>query len=587
MKELLEKLLGAAIAQLQASAVIPADLQPDIQVSRTRDASHGDFSSNLAMALAKPAGKNPRELATLLLEALPASERLQKAEIAGPGFINFFMVSAELHAVVPRIFSEAEKYGHSQSGRGQRIQVEYVSANPTGPLHVGHGRGAAMGAAIGNLLQAVGYEVQREYYVNDAGRQMDILATSVWLRYLELAGEQFEFPVNGYKGDYIYAIARDLQALRGDALVHPASGVFEGVAADEPAGGDKEAHIDGLIAQARVLLGAEDYRSVFDHALEAILGDIRDDLAEFGVHYDKWFSERTLQDDVQDAISRLRDSGHLYEKDGAWWLRTTDFGDEKDRVVVRDNGETTYFASDIAYLKNKLERGFEHVLYIFGADHHGYVNRILAACEALGLDKSRLEFLLIQFANLFSSGERQQMSTRSGEFVTIRQLREDVGKDAARYFYVMRRYQQHLEFDLDLAKSESRDNPVYYVQYAHARICSVMRQARDKGLARADEKDWLQGANLNLLAAPHETELLTLLGTFPEIVERAAKAREPHQITTYLQELANGLNKYYEAHKWLVEDEALRQARVCLILAAKQILANGLDLVDVSAPEVL
>jgi len=587
VKELLEQLLGDAVVALKAASVIPDDVSPAIKINRTRDPAHGDFACNIAMVLAKPAGINPRDLALKVIDAMPTSERLSKCEVAGPGFINFFMVSAELHAVLPRILSEAESFGRSQIGRGQKIQVEFVSANPTGPLHVGHGRGAAMGAAIANLLTAVGYDVQREYYVNDAGRQMNILGTSVWLRYLELAGEQFTYPANGYMGDYIYEIARELNTSHGESLVRAAAQVFAGVASDEPEGGDKEAHIDGLIHNAKTLLGAEQYSLVFDAALNGILDDIRDDLGEFGVHYDNWFSETTLKQDVDSAIAQLKERGHLYQKEGAWWLRSTDFGDEKDRVVIRENGETTYFASDIAYLKNKFERGFEHILYVFGADHHGYVGRMMAVCDALELDKSRIEFLLIQFAHLFRSGERQQMSTRSGQFVTIRQLREDVGKDAARYFYVMRRYQQTVEFDVDLAKSESRENPVYYVQYAHARICSVMRQARDKNVSIPDNQTLAEQSDLSLLTETHESDLLTLLGTYPEIVERAAMAREPHQITTYLQELANGLNKYYEAHKWLTEDAALRQARVCLILAARQVLANGLDLVDVSAPEVL
>lgn len=588
MKELLEKLLSDALAELKSTSVIPQELSPKINVSRTRDASHGDFACNIAMMLAKPAGLPPRDLAQKVIDALPASDRLSKAEVAGPGFINFFMQSAELHSVLPTILSAKETYGRSEVGAGQKVQVEFVSANPTGPLHVGHGRGAAIGTVIGNLLDAVGYQVQREYYVNDAGRQIDILSTSVWLRYLEHNGEQIPFPSNAYQGQYIYDIARELNTLHGDALMHPVTNVFSNVPADEPDGGDKEAHIDAVIANAKALLGDKAYTIVFDLTLTRILDDIRADLSEFGVHYDNWFSERSLKDDVKDAIALLKKQGNLYQKEGAWWLRSTDFGDEKDRVVVRENGETTYFASDIAYLKNKFDRGFDHILYVFGADHHGYVGRMLAVCEALGLDKSRIEFLLIQFANLFSSGERQQMSTRSGQFVTIRQLRDDVGKDAARYFYVMRRYQQHLEFDLDLAKSESKDNPVYYVQYAHARICSVMRQAREKGYDYGqDGQSLLKMADLSLLSEPHETELLTLLASFPERLERAARAREPHQITTYLQELANTLNKYYEAHKWLIEDDTLRNARLCLILAARQVLANGLELLDVSAPEVL
>lgn len=584
MKALLEQLLTDAVGQLKETGVVPADVQPSIAVTRTRDASHGDFASNLAMVLSKPAGMKPRDLSEKIVAAMPASDRLEKVEIAGPGFINFYMVSDELNAVVGTILSAGDRYGFSEAGNNTRIQIEFISANPTGPLHVGHGRGAAMGASISNLLAAAGYDVQREYYVNDAGRQMDILATSIWLRYLSQHDITFDFPVNGYKGDYIHDIARALTAAVGTDAVHSAEAVFDGVPADEPAGGNKESHIDALIQRSRHLLGEVGYRQVFDLGLNTILDDIRQDMSEFDVTFDVWFSERSLTDDVTAVIAQLKEAGHLYEKEGAWWFASTQFGDEKDRVVVRENGQTTYFASDLAYLRNKLERGFEKVLYVFGADHHGYVGRMMAACDALGYDRERIEFLLIQFANLFSAGERQQMSTRSGEFVTIRQLRDEVGKDAARYFYVMRRYQQHLEFDLDLARSQSKDNPVYYVQYAHARICSVERQMRDRSLG-VDTEAGLE--NLNLLTEPHESAVMTLLSSYPDIVLRAANAREPHQITTYLQELANALNKYYEAHKWLVDDAALRNARLCLILASRQVIKNGLQLINVSAPEVL
>ena len=482
------------------------------------------------------------------------------------------------------MLQEADRYGRSQFGAGKRIQVEFVSANPTGPLHVGHGRGAALGASIANLLKAVGFDVQREYYVNDAGRQMDILATSVWLRYLGLCGEEFTFPSNGYRGDYVHAISQALVDEHGELFKRSADKVFAGVVADEPAGGDKEKHIDGLIERTRQLLGADSYRLLFDRALDSILEDIKQDLAEFGVHYDEWFSERSLSDDVRQVVHKLQTSGYLYEKDGVTWFKSTDFGDDKDRPVVRANGQTTYFASDIAYIDNKLQRGFDEVLYVFGADHHGYTARVLAACEALGHPREKLQFLLIQFAILFRGGERVQMSTRSGSFVTIRELRDEVGKDAARYFYVMRKYSQHLDFDLDLAKSQSNDNPVYYVQYAYARICSVMRQLDQRSMV-FDKTVGL--ATLGRLTEKAETELMRLLATYPELIQRAAVAHEPHQLTGYLRDLANGLHSYYNAHKVLVEDAELRQARVCLLLAVRQVLANGLSLIDVSTPEVM
>lgn len=584
MKDLIERQLRDALAVLQSDGTVPADVDPAISVTRTRDASHGDFATNLAMMLAKPAKRPPRDIAQALIAALPASEAIREVVIAGPGFINFFQADDAQSAVINAVLSQGDEFGRSQFGAGKRVQVEFVSANPTGPLHVGHGRGAALGASIANLLKTVGFDVQREYYVNDAGRQMDILATSVWLRYLSLCDEDFTFPSNGYKGDYIHAISQALLDEHGELFKHSAAEVFKEIVADEPAGGDKEKHIDGLIERAQKLLSPEQYRQVFDRALESILNDIKQDLGEFGVHYDEWFSERSLTSDVQRVIDKLEAGGHLYEKEGVRWFKSTEFGDDKDRPVMRANGQSTYFASDIAYIDNKLQRGFDEVLYVFGADHHGYTARMLAACEALGHSREKLQFLLIQFAILFRSGERVQMSTRSGSFVTIRQLRDEVGKDAARFFYVMRKYSQHLDFDLDLAKSQSNDNPVYYVQYAYARICSVMRQLEQREL----EFDQSAGlASLALLGETAETELMRLLAAYPELIQRAATAHEPHQLTGYLRDLANGLHSYYNAHKVLVEDAELRHARVCLLLAVRQVLGNGLSLIDVSTPEVM
>jgi arginyl-tRNA synthetase len=448
---------------------------------------------------------------------------------------------------------------------------------------VGHGRGAAYGAVVADLLEAVGFAVHREYYVNDAGRQMDILGTSVWLRYLELCGEELPFPSNGYQGDYVLDIAASLHREHGDAYRVESETVFTGVPADAPEG-DKEAHIDGLIARAKQLLGDNRYRLVFELALNTILDDIRDDLGLFGVRYDEWYSERALTESgaVNRALERLRSAGHVYEREGALWFRSTAFGDEKDRVVERENGQTTYFASDIAYHMDKLERGFERVIDVWGADHHGYVPRVKAALEALGDDPGKLEVLLVQFANLYRGGEKVQMSTRSGSFVTLRSLRKEVGTDAARFFYVMRRCEQHLDFDLDLAKSQSNDNPVYYVQYAHARVCSVLRQAADKGLPVEPSPG---GENLERLTESHEQALLTDLARYPELLEQAALGQEPHLLAHYLRELANGLHTYYNAHQFLVDDEALRDARLKLILATRQVLMNGLNLLGVSAPE--
>ena len=584
MKSLIQELVSQSLQQLVVAGVLSEAPVPAIE--RTRDAAHGDFASNVAMVNSKAAGMKPRDLAERIVAALPASPALAGVEIAGPGFINFCLSRAAYLGLVPQILTEGPAYGRSQVGAGQRVQVEFVSANPTGPLHVGHGRGAAYGAVVADLLAAVGFDVHREYYVNDAGRQMDILGTSVWLRYLELCGEELAFPSNGYKGDYVWDIAATLHREHGDAYRHPTAEVFDAVPADAgvDGDGDKEAHIDALIERAKTLLGDNRYRYVFELGLNTILDDIRDDLEKFGVTYQEWYSERSLTEKgaVNHAIERLRESGHLYEKDGAWWFRSTDFGDEKDRVVIRDNGQTTYFASDIAYHLEKFERGFDRVIDVWGADHHGYVPRVKAALRAMGQDPAGLDVLLVQFAILYRGGERQQMSTRSGEFVTLRELRKEVGRDAARFFYVMRKCEQHMDFDLDLAKSQSNDNPVYYVQYAHARICSVLRQAAEKGIhvePSAGE------TNLALLQAEHEEALLKTLSRYPEVLESAALNHEPHQLTYYLRELANDFHTYYNAHPFLVEDAALRDARIKLILATREVLRNGLNLIGVSAPE--
>ena len=584
LKDYLTQLLTDAVTKLQADGALPADIAPTVMIERTRDRSHGDYASNLAMLLAKPARCKPRDIATQLVAAIETGGQLQKVEIAGPGFINFFLGPEAWHAGISDILAQGEQFGRSDHGKGSRIQVEFVSANPTGPLHVGHGRGAAYGAAVADLLEAVGHTVHREYYVNDAGRQMDILAVSVYLRYLDLCGEDITFPANGYQGDYVWDIAATLHREHGDALQHPVAAVFRDVPADEPDGGDKEKHIDGLIARSRTLLGETHYRQVFDEGLTAILGSIRKDLEEFGVVYDDWFSERSLAENsaVETSIERLRQSGHVYEQNGALWFRSTDFGDEKDRVIVRDNGQTTYFASDIAYHLNKLERGYDRVIDVWGADHHGYVPRVKAALEALGAHPEKLDVLLVQFAILYRHGEKVAMSTRSGEFVTLRELRHEVGNDAARFFYVMRKCEQHMDFDLDLAKSQSNDNPVYYIQYAHARVRSVFRQLQEKQLA------WDQAAGatgLTALSESHEQELMISLSRYPEVLEAAAINHEPHQLTHYLRELANDFHTYYNAHTFLVEDATLRNARLNLIEATRQVIANGLGLLGVSAPD--
>ncbi len=585
MKQTLEALLDQALNTLKSQGDLPQDVAVKINVERTRDAQHGDFATNLAMMLAKPAKSNPRQLAEKLVAAIPRDAAIDKIEIAGPGFINFYLNPQSQFEVVKTIHNQARHYGLSQVGAGKKVQVEFVSANPTGPLHVGHGRGAAYGSAVANLLEAVGFEVEREYYVNDAGRQMDILATSIWLRYLEECGELVVFPSNGYRGEYVRDIAVQLHQTVGNEYRRPVELVMEDIPADEPQGGDKEKHIDALIERSQTLLGSQ-YQDLFQAGLNQILDDIKQDLEEFGVIYQNWFSERSLMESgaVEKALKKLEDAGFIYEKAGAKWFASSQLGDEKDRVVVRENGQTTYFASDIAYHMNKLERGFDEIINIWGADHHGYIPRVRAALKALGGDDSKLKILLVQFAILWRGKEKVPMSTRSGEFVTLRQLRNEVGKDAARFFYVMRKSEQHMDFDLKLATSKTNENPVYYVQYAHARVCSVFRQLNEKGLERDISRGMKQ---LSLLTEAHESQLLTALSKYPEVLERAALQYEPHQLIQYLRELATHFHTYYNAHQFLVDDAALRNARLNLIASVKQVLANGLQLLKINAPEAM
>lgn len=586
MKQTIEALILQAVESLKTSGILELDTLPAVTIERCRDPQHGDFATNLALILAKPAKTNPRQLAEKILAALPAHEAVTKVELAGPGFINFFINPQSQYAIIKTIHDLGRDFGLSTVGAGKKVQVEFVSANPTGPLHVGHGRGAAYGSVVADLLQAAGFEVHREYYVNDAGRQMDILATSVWLRYLEECGEAFTFPSNGYRGDYVREIAWKIHKNSGTQYHQAIATVFAELPADEPQGGDKEQHIDALIDRAKTLLGFEQYREVFQVGLQGILEDIKADLSEFGVNYQQWFSEQQLMDDgsVDKALARLRESGYLYEQDGATWFASSTLGDEKDRVVVRENGQYTYFASDIAYHHHKLERGFDQLIDVWGADHHGYIPRVRAAIRALGADEPKLKVLLVQFATLYRGEEKVQMSTRSGEFVTLRQLRNEVGKDAARFFYAMRRSEQHMDFDLKLATSKTNENPVFYVQYAHARVCSVLRQLDEKGWERNLP---LGMEHLTLLSAEHEIALLGTLARYAEALEKAALQHEPHLLINYLRDLAHEFHTYYNAHQFLVEDAPLRNARLNLVCAVKQVLANGLGLLAITTPETM
>lgn len=576
----------AELVRTALTHVAPDQTSADIILERPKQAAHGDFACNAAMQLARALRRNPRELAQELLAALPASPYIAKVDIAGAGFINFHVQPAAKLAIVHDVLAQGEAFGRSSLGANRKVQIEFVSANPTGPLHVGHGRGAAYGASLASLLAFAGWDVTREYYVNDAGRQMDILALSAWLRYLDLCGESAPLPPNAYQGGYVRDMAATMKRARGEALRRPAAEVLAGAPAlpeaecnDDAARQQREAHLDALIANAKRLLG-EEWSYVHHYVLGDQLADCREDLEEFGVHYEVWFSEKSLFEAglVERCIARLEAAGHIYLNNGAKWFRSTAFGDEKDRVVQRDNGLYTYFASDIAYHLNKYERGFERMINIWGADHHGYIPRVKGALQALGLDPDRLDIALVQFAVLYRNGQKAQMSTRSGEFVTLRALRAEVGNDACRFFYVLRKSDQHLDFDLDLATSQTNENPVYYIQYAHARICSVLAQwdGDEAALGQVD---------LARLDSPYELALAARLREFPEVVEAAARDLAPHMIAFYLKDLAAAFHSYYNAERMLVEDAALKDARVALALAVRQTLRNGMGIIGVSCPQ--
>jgi arginyl-tRNA synthetase len=583
LKQELEQLLLASLGKLTGSVLPEMPAPSVVVVERTRDNQHGEFATNLALRLAKAARRNPRELAAAIVAALPASPLLARTEVAGAGFINFHLAPEAYAHELARIHALGGAYGESRLGQGERVLVEFVSANPTGPLHVGHGRQAAYGATLANILAAVGFEVAREYYINDAGRQMDILAASTWLRYLGLWGEELPFPHNGYRGDYVRPLAHKLKAAAGEELRRPAASVLAQLPQDAPAG-DKEAYIDALIARARELLGAQGFGRVLELSLAEMLADIRSDLTEFGVLFDHWASERTLADSgaIDHALAVLESRGRLQRRDGALWFRASEFGDEKDRVVVRENGQKTYFASDIAYHLRKRERGFARLIDVLGADHHGYVARVRAGLIAMGEPGECLEATLIQFVSLFRGAEKIPMGKREAQFVSLRQLREEVGNDACRFFYLMRSHEQPLDFDLELAKSHSNDNPVYYIQYAHARVASVMKQLTARGLT-FDRDAGLTAAAM--LDDAHEQALLSSLTRYPEVLEQAAVNRAPHALAHYLRDLANLFHTYYNAQAFIVGETALRNARLALVLGVQQVLRNGLTLLGVAAPQ--
>ena len=542
-----------------------------LSIERPANPEHGDYASNIALQLSKRLRRNPRQIAEEIAKAsapaLAATGLFEPLTVAGAGFLNIRVKPEAKLEVIRQVLEQGKDYGRVKTEKEESIQIEFVSANPTGPLHVGHGRGAAYGDSLAKLLEFAGARVTREFYVNDAGRQMDILALSVWLRYLQMRNMDVPFPEEGYRGDYV----RDIAArLANENLAGKAD--FSGVLPDA------DAEIDRLIDLAKTTLG-DGWKRVHRFALEAMLADQREDLAAFRVSFDHWSSEQALHDKglIDKALRLLQARGHLFEQGGALWFRSSAFGDEKDRVVRRENGQYTYFASDIAYHLDKFERGFDRVIDVWGADHHGYVPRVKGALEAFGLDPGRLEIALVQFAVLYRNGEKVAMGKRSGEFVTLRELREEVGNDAARFFYVLRKSDQHLDFDLDLAKSESSDNPVYYVQYAHARVCSVF--------AQIEGWDFPKNLSLEPLKSDRELLLAQRLAEFPELILTAARERAPHSLAFYLRELAAEFHSYYNAERILVDDETLRSARLALSAAVRQTLANGLSLLGVSAPE--
>ena len=583
MKLELESLLAQALTRLP-SGMLGAPVARDwINVERTRDAAHGDYACNIALRLAKAAARRPQELAAAIVAALPSSPLLLRAEVAGAGFINFYLASGAHSAALRQVFSTLERYGANTSGANCPVMVEFVSANPTGPLHVGHGRQAAYGATLANLLRANGYRVHREYYINDAGRQVDILTVSVWVRYLQAGGEAVPFPDNGYRADYVQAIAAQLRAVHGADLQRPSAAVLSGLPADAPVG-DKEQYVDALIARMQSLLGAAGFETVLELSLAAMLADIRADLAEFGVEFEQWFSERALSRSgaVTRALAQLESQGQTYVKDGALWLRTTQHGDSEDRVLVRANGAQTYFAPDLAYHLDKRARGFARLIDVWGADHHGYIPRMRAALVSLGAPAECFEVCLMQFVNLFRAGQKVAMGKRDGQFVTLRQLRAEVGNDACRFFYLLRSHDQPLDFDLELAKTRSNDNPVYYVQYAHARVASVMKQLAARDL-KFDLTEAL--ANLTRLDGAQESAVLTAIGRYPEVIAQAAANRAPHTLVHYLRELAQAFHTWYNAATFIVEDPPTRNARLSLALGAQQVLRNGLTLLGISAPE--
>jgi arginyl-tRNA synthetase len=552
IKNNLKQIVREAAQRAHAEGHLPSDDFPDVEIEEPKNETHGDFSTNLAMIMAKVQKMPPRKVAEILQPYFEeAAAWIQQTEIAGPGFINFFIAPEAWGPVLTTIHAANDRYGASAIGKGRKIQVEFVSSNPTGPLHVGHGRGAAVGDSVARILAFSGYDVQREYYINDSGRQIRTLGLSVLLRYRALFGESIDFPETCYQGDYIIEMARALKDQQGDQLL-------------------AQSEDEAVTTCARYAAGL-------------IIEGIRQDLLDFGVSFDQWFSEQSLYDSgrVDTCIATLREKKQVYEKDGALWFKSTDFGDEKDRVVVRNNGITTYFASDIAYHQEKFERGFDRVIDVWGADHHGYIPRMKAAVAASGVNPENFQVILVQLVNLLRAGAPVAMSTRAGEFVTLQDVVNEVGSDAARFLFLTRHYDSPLDFDLEVAKQKSNDNPVYYVQYVHARIASICRKA---------EIDLPEGAPLDpqalaALTDPEDVQLIKQLNRYPDTVQTSARFMEPHRVTFYLMTLAGAFHSYYNRQRVLTDDPITTKGRLYLVTAVQKVIRNGLALLGVSAPD--
>ena len=579
MKDKIQKSLKGVLSNLYDSPEVDIN-QYEVNIQDNKDKEHGDLASNIALILAKPLKRNPLDIANEIIQQFNLDEDILKVEVAGPGFINFYLSKNSHGEVLKTIDSEKEHYGKIEP-QNKRVLIEYVSSNPTGPLHVGHGRGAVFGSVLSSLLKEAGFEVDEEYYINDFGRQMNILSVSLWIRYAQLFGSQVQMIKNGYQGGYMGVIAEDLKAIKKDEFVIDSETISSIFAFENE---DDELHTDQIIDGLKTELGNK-FFFLRDFALQEIISQIKEDLSDFRVNHNKWFSESSLyqngnetQSKVEETIKNLHSNSFVYEKDDAVWFKSSDFGDDKDRVLKRGNGEYTYFASDVAYHLDKYERGYDRVINIWGSDHHGYIPRVKAAMEASQKDKNKLEVVFIQFANLIRDGKKVTMSTRSGEFITLRELIEEVSTEAARFFYINRKADQHLDFDLDLAKEQSKDNPLYYIQYAHARICSVLRKAE------ADLKK-LNKSDLELLDSDREVEIQKMLRQYPDLIKRAALSSEPHLICYYLRDLASSFHSYYNSEKFLIDDKNLMRSRLFLLCGVKQVVHNGLSILGINAPE--